>query len=83
MSREILDIESFKKEMEDFIAKEAMNPTEFGLLSMNDPRFVFDIRKGRSVRLQTASKILKFMDNYKEAVEQCMCQRCGNKITTH
>jgi predicted transcriptional regulator len=54
----------FQSQIEDFLKRYELTPTTFGLWAANDPRFVFDVRKGRSCSLSTASKIVKFMMEY-------------------
>ena len=50
--------------VEKFLVKEQISPTTFGLLSINSPTFVFDLRKGRGCREETQEKILNFINNY-------------------
>lgn len=56
--------EEFKLVVEGFIARHRLKPTTFGLWAMNDSRFVFDLREGRSCSLATVGKIRKFMDEH-------------------
>ncbi|WP_404799907.1 hypothetical protein [Qipengyuania atrilutea] len=44
-----------------------MAPTKFGRLAAHDPRFVLDLRNGRTPREHTARRIEEFMQNYREA----------------
>ena len=41
-----------------------LKPTTFGLWAMNDSRFVFDLRNGRSCSLATVGRVRRFMDEY-------------------
>jgi len=38
-------------------------PTRFGRDAVNDPRFVFDLRRGREPRQQTVERIVHFLDD--------------------
>lgn len=38
-----------------------MTPTEFGRRSINDQNLVFDLEKGRDIRLSTQRRIVDFM----------------------
>ncbi|HEX9946599.1 MAG TPA: hypothetical protein VGA98_03580 [Allosphingosinicella sp.] len=39
-----------------------MRPTRFGLEAVRDPRLVFQMRRGRSVRPPMEAKIVAFLD---------------------
>lgn len=58
--------EQFRSEVEDFIAKSGMDPTAFGLAVMNDGSFVFDLRRGRSCRVDTIDKVRAFIAQHRE-----------------
>lgn len=49
--------EQFLEEIENYLTESGMDPTTFGKSAMNDPRFVFDIRNGRSPSGRTVDKV--------------------------
>lgn len=49
-----------------FLARTGMPWTRFGRLAAHDPRFVGDLRNGRTPRPATAERIEHFMNNYCE-----------------
>lgn len=54
-------LQSFCDEMEAFIARTGITPTEFGERAMNDGAFVFDLRAGRVPRVDTIDRVRAFM----------------------
>lgn len=48
--------------IETYLARTAMPPTRFSRDAANDPRFVFDLRNGRSPRPPTAARIHAWLD---------------------
>ena len=54
------------QEIEVFLAEAAMSPTAFGLLTLNDPAFVPNLRSGRDPKLSTAEKVRAFMQEHRE-----------------
>lgn len=59
MQRTILQI------IEKFLTETAMPPTLFGRLSVRDPRFVFDLRRGRQPGARVKSRIEHFMNKWR------------------
>lgn len=55
-------VESFRAEVEAFLARTKMQPTKFGEAAVSDPNFVFDLRKGRSARADTIDRVRGFMN---------------------
>ncbi len=51
----------FLAEVEEFLVQQKMLPAQFGIAALNDPSFVFDLREGRSPRLDTVEKVRDFM----------------------
>ena len=51
--------------IERFLAETRMSATAFGRLALRDPRFVFDLRKGRDCLSQTQSRALAFIERYR------------------
>lgn len=52
------------RSIEKFLKQHNMPPTKFGRLAAHDPRFVLDLRNGRSPREDTAAKVQDFMRAY-------------------
>ena len=52
------------RSIEKFLKEHNMPPTKFGRLAIHDPRFVLDLRNGRSPREDTAAKVQNFMRSY-------------------
>ena len=52
------------QEIEQFIARAGMKPARFGVLCLNDSKFVFRLRNGKDVRMETAEKIRRFIADY-------------------
>ena len=55
------------REIEKFLRMTGMPPTKFGRLATHDPRFVLDLRMGRTPRLETERKVEHFMNTYRES----------------
>ena len=52
------------REIEGFLRKTGMPSTKFGRLAAHDPRFVGDLRNGRTPRADTAERVEHFMNIY-------------------
>ena len=52
------------RSIEKFLKEHNMPPTKFGRLATHDPRFVLDLRNGRSPREDTAARVEHFMRSY-------------------
>lgn len=52
--------------IERFLRETDMPWTKFGRLAVHDPRFVEDLRNGRSPRSATESRVEHFMNIYRE-----------------
>jgi len=55
------------RRIERFLRQTGMPWTKFGRLAAHDPRFVADLRNGRTPRTETAQRIDQFMNRYLEA----------------
>ncbi|KPH58751.1 hypothetical protein ACLIMP_10215 [Novosphingobium aerophilum] len=55
------------RQIERFLRLTDMAWTRFGRLAAHDPRFVGDLRNGRTPRAGTAARIELFMTNYLES----------------
>ena len=54
------------RKIETFLRRTGMPATTFGRLAAHDPRFVFDLRKGREPRPRTEYRAEHFMNTYRE-----------------
>lgn len=50
------------REVEKFIRRSDIAPTRFGREAVGDPRFVFDLRKGRDPRPRTVERVRAFLE---------------------
>lgn len=48
-----------------------MTPSRFGRLAANDPRLVFDLRRGRELRGPTEARVRAFLFNIAEGDAPC------------
>jgi hypothetical protein len=55
------------RKIETFLRQHSMPATKFGRLATHDPRFVLDLRNGRTPRETTAKRVEHFMNNYEES----------------
>jgi len=53
--------DQFRGEIEDYLKVSGIDATTFGKRAMKDPRFVFDLRKGRSPSARTMDRVRAFM----------------------
>jgi hypothetical protein len=53
------------RRIEQFLHETGMPWTKFGRLATHDPRFVQDLRNGRSPRPETESRVEHFMNDYR------------------
>jgi len=54
------------RKIETFLRRTGMPPTKFGRLATHDPRFVLDLRMGRTPRPHTETRVEHFMNTYHE-----------------
>ena len=52
--------------IEKFLRQTDMAATKFGRLAAHDPRFVLDLRNGRTPRSRTERRVEQFMSAYQE-----------------
>ena len=50
------------RDVEKFLKNSSMPAAKFGREAVKDPRFVFDLRKGREPRARTIEKIRAFLE---------------------
>jgi len=53
--------------IEKFLRQTDMAATKFGRLAAQDPRFVLDLRNGRTPRSRTEKRVERFISNYQES----------------
>lgn len=51
------------RKIEMFLRSSDVTPTRFGRDAVNDPRFVFDLRRGREPRAQTVARVVEFLED--------------------
>jgi len=54
------------RRIERFLRETGMPWTRFGRLAAQDPRFVEDLRNGRTPRARTEKRVEHFMNTYQE-----------------
>ena len=54
------------RKIEVFLRRTGMPATKFGRMATTDPRFVLDLRNGRSPREATEQRVEHFMSDYRE-----------------
>jgi hypothetical protein len=52
-----------RRRIELYLRRNRIAPTRFGREAVNDPRFVFDLRRGRELRKNTAARVARWLDN--------------------
>ena len=50
------------REVEKYLRESQVPPARFGREVMRDPRFVFDLRRGREPRPATVERVLSFLE---------------------
>ena len=55
------------REIEKFLSRNRTAPTRFGREALGDPRFVFDLRRGREPRPRTEQRVRAFLDAFLES----------------
>ena len=50
------------REVEKFLRQSRTAPTRFGREAVGDPRFVFDLRRGREPRPRTVARVVAFLE---------------------
>jgi len=57
------------RKVEKFLREHEMSATRFGRLAAHDPRFVLDLRMGRTPRAATEARTLRWMASYAPPLE--------------
>ena len=50
------------REVEKFLRHASIAPTRFGRDAVGDPRFVFDLRRGREPRPRTVDRVRRYLE---------------------
>ncbi|MGJ8535760.1 MAG: hypothetical protein ACSHW2_01275 [Parasphingopyxis sp.] len=58
-------------DIDRFLRRSGISPTRFGREAVNDPRFVFDIRKGRECGGKVSARVYAFMAKAEGKPGQC------------
>ena len=53
--------DSFREQVEAYLAESGMTATDFSFLAARDAGFVLGLRRGRDCRLSTADKVIRWM----------------------
>ncbi len=56
------------RRIEVFLRETGLPWTKFGRLAVHDPRFVEDLRNGRTPREETTKRVEHFMNIYREKI---------------
>jgi hypothetical protein len=63
------------RRVERFLKKSGMSATRFGLEAARDPRFVFDLRRGREPRLLLERRVAAWLDRQDPRLRRRRCSR--------
>jgi 2,4-dienoyl-CoA reductase-like NADH-dependent reductase (Old Yellow Enzyme family) len=50
------------RQVEKYLRRSGTPATRFGREAVRDPRFVFDLRRGRDPRTETAARVLAYIE---------------------
>ena len=70
------------RKVEKFLTRHEMPATKFGRLAAHDPRFVLDLRMGRTPRPATEARTLKWMDEFEKAALDAQAALTARSIET-
>ena len=59
------------RRVERYLRRSGMSAARFGRSVVRDPRFVFDLRRGRQVRPLTERRVTAWLDEQEAAAESC------------
>ncbi|HEX2763305.1 MAG TPA: hypothetical protein VHM92_05600 [Allosphingosinicella sp.] len=62
------------KRINRFLKRSRTPPTRFGRLALRDPQFVFDLRRGRTVRPPTRARLEAYLDAAERRLEKSPCR---------
>lgn len=60
-------LQTFLEKVDAFLVDFPLSETRFGELACNDPNFLFEVRKGRDLRLSTVERVERFMTGWRES----------------
>lgn len=60
----------FVARVERFLSDHGFKASELGRLAVRDPSFVKDLRCGRSPRLKTVDKVIKFIEHFETRADR-------------
>jgi hypothetical protein len=63
------------RRIERYLLLTGMRPAIFGRVATNDPRLVFDLRRGRILRPPTEAKLIAFLDRIERQLREKTCAR--------
>jgi predicted transcriptional regulator len=58
---------SFRQEVEGFLAETGMKPSNFGFAAANDPSFIARLKAGRDFKASTIDRVREYMRHHREA----------------
>lgn len=61
--------QTLRSQVEAFLARTQMPPSQFGSKAVGDPNFVRNLRSGREPRFETSLRVVEFMTAHEEAAE--------------
>jgi hypothetical protein len=59
------------RQVERFLRRFDIPPTRFGSAAVNDPRFVFDLRRGREPRARTVARVEDYLKRAEQDFGSC------------
>lgn len=65
--------------VEAFLREADMPPSTFGVHVLHDPRFVGDLRQGRTPHPKTVRRVNLYMDQWRRAYRAGKVQRVGDR----
>ena len=54
------------RRIENYMKRTGIRPTRFGREVVGDPRFVFDLRRGRQPRWPTRTRVIAWLDRHEQ-----------------
>lgn len=63
-------IDEFRREIDGFLERTGMSPTQFGREALRDPGFVHQIRAGRNPTLKVVQRVTDFMNRASASPER-------------
>ena len=57
------------RRIENYLKRSGVRPTRFGREVAQDPRLVFDLRRGRMLRPRSEAKVVAWLERAEQALE--------------